>query len=150
MPNLTPIAVGEVVERVARIMAQVGTALRAVAGVTLVAGGLVLAAAIGAARARQAKEAVLLKVIGATRRQILAQMLAELALLGAVAGALGVLIGAGGAWLAARFALHLPLAPAPLAVLGILGLALVLTLAVGSLGLGRLLALPAARALRAA
>ena len=150
LPNVTPIAVGEVVAKVGRIMAQVGTALRAVAGVTLISGGLVLAAAIGAARARQAKEAVLLKVIGATRRQILWQMLAELALLGAVAGVLGVLIGTGGAYLAARFALHLPLAAAPLSVLGILALALALTLAIGSLGLNRLLALPAARALRAA
>ena len=150
MPNLTPIRVGEIIERLGNILEQVGLGLRAVAGVTLIAGGLVLAAAIGASRRRQTQEAVLLKVIGATRRQILVQMLTELALLGAVAGVLGLSLGTLGAWLVAAFALNLPLSLAPTAVLGILALALALTLCVGGLGLGRVLAAPPNRALKGA
>jgi putative ABC transport system permease protein len=96
-PNVTAIRMKEVLEQVDDILGRIGIAVRAAASVTLAAGVLVLAGAIVSGHRRRVREAVILKVLGATRADVLKALVAEYALLGLVAAAIAALVG----WLAA-------------------------------------------------
>ena len=76
-PNVTPIPVREAVEEVARSVRKIGLAVDAVAGVTLLAGILVLAAGVASVRDRHRYQAVVLKAIGATRPLLTCAFLLE-------------------------------------------------------------------------
>jgi putative ABC transport system permease protein len=94
-PNVTSIRVKEAMETAQGIIRAVSEAVSVSAAVTLLAGILVLSASVAAARQRHIYDSVILKVLGATRRRILATFLLEYALLGmmtvVLAGGLGTL-----------------------------------------------------------
>ena len=91
--NVSAIRVKEALAAVAGLIANIGTALRATAAVALASGVLVLAGAIAAGHHRRVYDAVVLKVLGATRRNISRAFAIEYGLLGLVtaliAGAVG-------------------------------------------------------------
>ena len=95
--NISAIRVKDALEAVSRILAAVGDAVRLTASVTLLAGILVLGGAIVAGHHRRVYDAVVLKVLGATRADIARAYLIEYGLLGIVtamlAAALGTLAG---------------------------------------------------------
>ena len=100
-PNLSLIDVDELLDRVREIVAQVTTAARWVLGFSLLAGALVLAAALTASAAERRQEAALLRTLGARRGQLLLSALCEFALLGLLSGATALFgAAAAGAWLA--------------------------------------------------
>src|SRR5260221_373493 len=66
-PNVSAIRVKDALDVVARILGQIATAVRLTAAITLVAGTLVLAGAVAAGHRRRVYDAVVLKVVGATR-----------------------------------------------------------------------------------
>jgi putative ABC transport system permease protein len=72
--------------------------LTALSLVSLLVGGFLVHASVRASLARRREELGVLRVVGATRRQVLGLLLAETALLGAAGTALGIPLG----WLAAR------------------------------------------------
>ncbi len=149
LPNVTPISVRALVAQVDELMAKIKLAVAAVAGVTLVSGVLVLAGAVAAARRRHLYEAVMLKVLGARRLDLLRIFLLEYLGLGATAALAGGLLGSLGAAAVVIFAMHLPWTFSPGVVLAVLLIALGLTLGAGFLGTWRLLGRPAAPVLRA-
>jgi len=95
MPNVTAISVQEAVETANGILESVGQAVQVVAGVAILAGTLVLAGAIAAGHRRRLYDAIILKVLGATRGNVVAAYTIEYGLLGAlialVAGGVGTL-----------------------------------------------------------
>lgn len=93
LPNVTAIRVKDALEGANRILSAVSIAVRATAAVTLVAGTLVLAGAIAAGHARRVRDAVVLKVLGATRMRILKTYLLEYGLLGLSTAAIASLVG---------------------------------------------------------
>jgi putative ABC transport system permease protein len=107
-PNLSLIDVDELLDRVREIVSQVTTAARWVLAFSLLAGALVLAAALTASAAERRQEAALLRTLGARRGQLLLSALCEFALLGLIAGATALFgAAAAGAWLAASvFRIH--------------------------------------------
>jgi len=94
-PNISSIPVKDALQAVGSIVAAAAAALRATAAIALVAAGLVLAGALAASRRQRLYEAVILKVLGATRRDLLQAFLLEYGLLGllsaTIAAALGML-----------------------------------------------------------
>jgi putative ABC transport system permease protein len=92
-PNITAIRIRDALEAVNRILRNIGIAVRSTAAVTLAAGILVLAGAIAANHRRRVYEAVVLKVLGATRGRILATYFLEYALLGLITSLLAALVG---------------------------------------------------------
>jgi len=96
--NLSLIDVDALLDRVREIVDRVGGAVRWVLGFSLLAGALVLAAALAASAQERRKEAALLRTLGATRAQLRAAAACEFALLGLVAG-LTAALGATGAGL---------------------------------------------------
>ncbi|MBA4764809.1 MAG: FtsX-like permease family protein [Erythrobacter sp.] len=148
-PSTSVIEVGGVLQQARTILEQVGLATLAAASVAVLAGLAVLLGAIAAARASRTYDTVVLRVLGADRRQVLAMQLAEYALL---AGALAIValgLGSLTAWLVVTQLFEFDWLPdwsEVFAVLG-LGLAVVLIFAVG--GSLPLLRTKPAQALRA-
>lgn len=92
-PNVSAIRVREALEAVNSILQKIGAAVRGIAVVTLAAGILALAGAVAAGHERRVYDAVVLKVLGARRRDVLKAFLAEYGLLGLATGILAVAIG---------------------------------------------------------
>ena len=134
LPSTSVIEVGGVLEQARTILEQVGIATLAAASVAVLAGLSVLLGAIAAARAARTYDTVVLRVLGADRRQILIMQLIEyVALAGALAFvALG--IGSLAAWLVVTQLFEFDWLPdwgEVLAVLG-LGIGVVLAFALGA------------------
>ncbi|MBI0433822.1 ABC transporter permease [Roseomonas sp. KE0001] len=105
-PNVSGIRVRDALEAVAGLLERLGAAISAVAAVTLAAGGLVLAGAMAAGQRRRIRDAVVLKVVGATRAQIRRAWMVEFGLLGLTAGLLAALCGTAASWAVARFVMR--------------------------------------------
>jgi len=85
-PNVSIIPVREVLATAGRVIDQIAAGVRSASLVTLITGLLVLAGAIAAGHRVRLYDAVVMKVLGATRRQVLTTYLIEFAFLGATAG----------------------------------------------------------------
>ena len=130
-PNISAIHIGDVLAGFARVLDRLSLAIRAVALFCVVAGGLVMAAALASTRYRRLYESVILKALGATRGLIARAFAMEYVLLGAVAGLIGLAMGSVLSWALLRFVFDLPWNIHP-QVLGIgLLLTMLLTLIVG-------------------
>ncbi|HLB79661.1 MAG TPA: FtsX-like permease family protein, partial [Dongiaceae bacterium] len=91
--NISAIRVKEALEAVGRLLGAVSAAVGATATVTLLAGVLVLAGAVAADHRRRVYDAVVLKVLGATRADIAGAFLIEYGLIGLVAAAVAAVLG---------------------------------------------------------
>lgn len=100
-PNLSLIDVDALLNRARQIVGQVTAAARWVLAFSLLAGALVLAAALTMSAAERRHEAALLRTLGARHDQLRMAALCEFGLLGAIAGLTALLASAAaGAWLA--------------------------------------------------
>lgn len=150
LPESSVIEVGPVLGQARTLLGQMGTAVFAAASVAILAGMAVLAGAIAAARAARQYDSVILRVLGASRGQLLALLLAEYALLCAVLAAVALALGLGAGWLVIVQLFEFTWSPDWGRVLGVLagGAGLVMVLAVaGSLSVLRTRPAEALRAL---
>lgn len=106
LPNVSGIKVADVLGAVAELVGKIAAALAATGLVTLASGALVLAGAVAAGQRRRMAEAIVLKTLGATRRQIRAAWLVEFGAIGAAAGLLAALVGTGASWAVMRWVMH--------------------------------------------
>jgi putative ABC transport system permease protein len=97
-PNVSAIRVKDALETANRMLGQIGNAIRGIGSITLLAGTLVLAGALAAGHRRRVYDAVVLKVLGATRRQVLGAFLIEYGVLGTVTGLIAAGVGSVVAW----------------------------------------------------
>ena len=97
-PNVTVIGTRDVLAQAARTINRIGLAFRAVGGVALLAGFLVLAGAVAADQRRRILEAVIAKVCGATRGDLMQALVAEFAILALAGLLLSLLIGSAAAY----------------------------------------------------
>jgi putative ABC transport system permease protein len=97
-PQVSVISVREQLEAASQLFDRLALAVRGAAAVAALAGLLVLAGAIAARARARGREAAILKVLGASRAQILAAYVLEYGAVGASAGAAGVLLGYAAAW----------------------------------------------------
>ncbi|ADG10322.1 oxidoreductase [Caulobacter segnis] len=98
LPGVNVISVREQLGAAAALFDRLALAVRGAAAVAGLAGLLVLAGAIAAGARARAREAATLKVLGATRSQILAAYAIEYGAVGLIAGSAGVLLGFAAAW----------------------------------------------------
>ena len=111
-PNVASLDLTLVQQTIGRVLDKVTTAIRFMAGLSLALGIPVLFSAVSATRRERLREGVLLKVLGATRRQVGRVMLAEYLLLGALGSLAGVILSVAGAWGLMRFVFKQPYVPA--------------------------------------
>jgi putative ABC transport system permease protein len=131
-PNVSSLDLTLIQQTVGRVLDRVTTAIRFMAGLSLALGIPVLFSAVSATRRERLREGVLLKVLGATRRQVGRIMLSEYLLLGALGSFVGIVLSIGGAWALMHFVFRQPFQPA---VLPALAVALAMILVSVSIGL---------------
>ena len=129
--NLTTIDLALIQEQVERLVGRVTLAIRFMAAFSLAVGALVLVGAIATTRLQRLRESVLLRTLGATKRQILRIALAEYLALGLLSSLTAVVLATGAGWGLARWFFDgrfwLPVAP----LAGLVAAVVVLTVVVG-------------------
>lgn len=147
-PTSSVIEIGGVLRQARDILTSLAAAIFGAASVAVFAGLAVLLGAIAAARARETYDTVILRVLGASRAQLLGALVVRYAILAGLLAAVGLAIGAAAGWFVIERLFEFAFAPDWLAVLGVLaGGALLVVLAAGAASLPVLAARPA-RALR--
>ncbi|MFZ5718660.1 MAG: ABC transporter permease [Pseudomonadota bacterium] len=97
-PEVNVISVRDQLDAATELFDRVALAVRGAAAVALLAALLVLAGAIAARAQERTREAATLKVLGASRAQVLSAYVIEYGLVGLIAGAAGVGLGYAAAW----------------------------------------------------
>ncbi|QZH74050.1 MAG: ABC transporter permease [Erythrobacter sp.] len=128
-PSSSVIEVGPLLTEARAILDQVSLAILAAASVAVLAGIAVLLGAIAAARAARTYDTVILRVLGASRGQLLALQFAEFGLLAGVLAGVALLLGTGVAWLIVTQMFEFDWLPDWTEILAVLGGGLVLVLA---------------------
>jgi putative ABC transport system permease protein len=147
-PNVSAIHVREALATVDRILDMIDHAVQLAALVTLAAGMLVLGGAIAAGHHRRVYDAVVLKVLGATRGAIASAFLIEHGLLGALSALVACVLGTLAAYFLVTQLMKIEWVFLPAPMLWTVGLATVLTLILGFAGTWRALGAKAAPYLR--
>ncbi len=97
-PSASVIEVGDVIEQAGNLLRQMSGAILAAASVTILAGIAVLIGAIAAGREARAYDNVMLKVLGATRRQLLVAQMVEYAGIASILAIVALALGGLAAW----------------------------------------------------
>ncbi|MEQ9197044.1 MAG: FtsX-like permease family protein [Parvibaculum sp.] len=147
-PNITSVRVREALEAVNSLLENFAMAVRATGGVTLAAGILVLAGAMAAGFRSRVRDAVVLKVLGATRGRILGIYVREYAALGLATALVAALAGTAAAWVVITVVMEMPWRFLPGTVALTVVAAALVTVALGLLGTWRALSVPSAPVLR--
>ena len=111
-PNVASLDLTLIQQTVGRVLGKVTAAIRFMAALSLALGIPVLFSAVSATRRERLREGVLLKVLGATKRQVGRIMLAEYLLLGGLGSLVGVVLSTGGAWALMHYVFKQPYSPA--------------------------------------
>jgi putative ABC transport system permease protein len=148
LPNVTGIRVEDVLAAVAALLDQVAAALTVTGSLTLIAGALVLVGAVAAGQRRRTQEAVILKALGATRRQIRTAWMVEFGALGLAAGLIAALVGTLASFGVVRYIMHIDWVFLPGTLAGTLIASLAMMLAFGYAGTAAALRAKAAPMLR--
>ncbi|MES0136869.1 ABC transporter permease [Mesorhizobium sp. M0016] len=147
-PAVTTVRVKDALDVVNRLVGQLGTAIRAAAGVALIASVLVLAGALAAGNRARIHDAVVLKTLGATRRTLIAAFSLEYMLIGLATAVFALAAGGIAAWYIVARIMTLPSHFMPEVAVATLVFALVITVGIGLAGTWRVLGHKAAPVLR--
>ena len=132
-PDLLFIPVGEALETFAAILANVTTAVEVIGGLAVVSGVLVLAGAMAAGRRQRESDAVVMKVLGATRGDVIRAFLVEYGVLGLLSAVLASLLGLAGTWAFVEFVLEIDFWVDPLLILWVAAGTVAMAIIVGML-----------------
>ncbi len=140
-PNISAIDVTQIMLTINKIMDQIATAISLAAGIILATGVLVLLGAVFAGFERRTGDAVIMKVLGATRPRLFRIFLIEYGVLGLCAAFIAFVSGTAASLLVTRGIFHFEwnfyLRPAVLTLLLGLGLTLAIGFGVTIVVLGR-------------
>jgi putative ABC transport system permease protein len=130
-PNVSAIDLSQVQQAIESVLGRASLAVRFLALFSLAAGTIVLVGAVTTARLQRLREGVLLKTLGATRRQVLRILVVEYLALGLLSVLVAIVLSSSAGWALAKWvfdaAYDLPLLP----LAGLTVLVVGLTLTVG-------------------
>ncbi|HEY1112929.1 MAG TPA: FtsX-like permease family protein [Chitinophagaceae bacterium] len=110
-PNVSIIDLKLVLSVIDEILDKIGFIIRFMGGFSILTGLVVLIASVLISRYQRIQESILLRTLGASRRQILVITALEYFLLGAFAAATGIVLALGGSWALARWSFETPFTP---------------------------------------
>ncbi|SMD03909.1 putative ABC transport system permease protein [Pedobacter africanus] len=102
-PNVSVIDLELVLEILDELLSKIGFVIRFMAIFSMATGWVVLLSAVLTSKGQRIRESILLRTLGASRKQILLITALEYLFLGAVAAAAGMILALGGSWALARF-----------------------------------------------
>jgi putative ABC transport system permease protein len=130
-PNVSSIDLGLILSTLDDILDKIAFVIRFMALFSIATGLLVLGSSIVISKYQRIQESVLLRTLGASRRQILAISALEYVLLGLLAALTGILLSLGSTWALAEWVFKIPYAASPVPLLAVAGLVTVVTLLIG-------------------
>lgn len=132
-PNVSAIDLGLVLQTLDGIFAKVSLVVQFMALFVAVTGVVVLAGAVLSGRNQRVRENVLLRTLGATRRQVRQIMLVEYSVLGMLAATTGGLLAVGANWLLMHYVFDARFTASPLLLLAAVAVVVAVTLVTGLL-----------------
>lgn len=147
-PSVSIIEVREIIGQVTTLLGQMAAAIIAAATVSIIAGIAVLIGAIAASNQVRSYDSVIMRTLGATRRQILLTQAIEYALLAAVLAIVALGLGLLAGWSVIVQIFEFTWTPDWTVVLGTLAAGTLLTLGIGLLSAIPLMSVRPAHALR--
>jgi len=146
--NVSAVRVKDALDTIGRLLQRLGGAVRATGAITILAGLLVLAGAVAAGHRRRVYDSVVLKVLGARRRDMLRAYLLEFGLLGLATVGIAAVLGTGAAWAVITQIMHAQWTFLPAPVLVTVAAATGATMIFGYVGVWRALGRKPAEFLR--
>ncbi|NQV94714.1 MAG: FtsX-like permease family protein [Sphingomonadales bacterium] len=147
-PSISMVKVKEIASQIDDILDQMATAIAAAASIAIFSGIAVLIGAIAASRQARVYDSVILKLLGATRAQILSVQAIEYALLAFLLSSVALGLGLFAGWFVITQIFEFTWQPDWGIVLLTLGIGAIATLGIGLLGSIPVLSAKPARALR--
>ncbi|HTI12756.1 MAG TPA: FtsX-like permease family protein [Puia sp.] len=129
-PNISMIDLGLVLSVLDEILDKIGFVIRFMAAFSMLTGLVVLIASVLISKYQRIREVVLLRTLGASRRQVLVITALEYFFLGALAAATGILLSLGATGILAKYSFENPFSPHWLPILllftGVCGLTMLI------------------------
>jgi putative ABC transport system permease protein len=147
-PSVASVSMRESLATLGALLSKLSIAIQSAASLAFVVSALVLSGALAAGQRARIYEAVVLKVLGATRKRLLAALTLEFALLGAATAAFGLLAGSLAAWLVVTRVLDMEFLFFPLQAAMLALAAVIFAIFIGLSGTWRILGEKPARRLR--
>ncbi len=110
-PNVSVIDLALILTTLDDILSKIAFVIRFMAGFSIATGLLVLIGSVLISKFQRVQESVLLRTLGASRRQIFIITALEYFFLGALAAATGLALAIGGSWALARYSFEMPFTP---------------------------------------
>lgn len=110
-PNVSVIDLGLILSVIDELLDKIGFVIRFMAAFSIITGLVVLLASVLISKYQRMQESVLLRTMGASRKQILVITALEYFFLGALAAATGIVLATAGSWALARFSFETAFEP---------------------------------------
>ncbi len=120
-PNVSVIDLQLILKVLEDLLSKIGFVIRFMAAFSMATGWIVLIAAVLISKNQRLKESVLLRTLGASRKQILTITALEYLFLGLLASGAGIILALVGSWALAVFSFDATFSPAIIPVLILLG-----------------------------
>lgn len=130
-PNVSIIDIALVVSILQDLLSKIAYVIHFMSAFSILTGLIVLIASVRISKYQRIQESVLLRTIGATRRQVLTIIALEYFFLGALSALTGILIGIAGSWLLAKYSFQLPFSINLLPAVLVFFIISILTIAIG-------------------
>lgn len=147
-PEVAFIPIGDALRQAVNLLGQLAAGVNVVGALAVINGLLVLAGTMAAGRKQREADAIVHKVLGATRSNVLWVFSLEYGFLGAYAAIAAGIVGICGAWAITRSALEVGFSADPVLVGLVVILAVVMTITAGAVTTWGALSTSPARALR--
>jgi putative ABC transport system permease protein len=132
-PNVSAIDLSLVFSTLDSVLSKIGFVIRFMASFSIFTGLIVLVGAVSISRYQRIQESVLLRTLGASRKQVVKITMLEYLFLGSLAVFTGLILSLGGSWALAHFVFEAPFSPAILPILVISVVVVGLTILLGML-----------------
>ncbi|RQO66283.1 ABC transporter permease [Pedobacter sp. KBW06] len=110
-PNVSIINLGMILQILNDLLTKINFVIRFMAGFSMATGWIVLLSAVMSSKGQRMRESVLLRTLGANRKQILTITALEYLFLGVLASAAGIILALAASWAVAAFSLNATFAP---------------------------------------
>ncbi len=147
-PNVSAIGLDLILRTLDEVVSQISFVIQFMALFSIFTGLLVLVGSVNVSKFQRIQESILLRTLGASRKQVFAITALEYTLLGFLAAATGCVIAFGAAWALAVFSFEVAFVPVLWPLLLIFLLVMFLTVAVGLLNSRGILNRPPLEVLR--
>jgi putative ABC transport system permease protein len=147
-PNVSIVDIGQVISIIDDLLDKIGYIIKFMSAFSIVTGVVVLIASVRISKYQRIQESVLLRTLGASRKQIFVITALEYLFLGALSALTGILIALTGSWLLAKYSFEIPFAANLLPTVALFFVISILTLIIGLLNSRGVLSKPPLEILR--